>query len=116
MLLLADVFEAFRDVCIRNYREDPAHNIAAPQLSWDAMLYRTGWSLTLRDDPAMFPMLDANLRGGVSMISERYAMANNKYLGTLYSPSKSTSYIMYLDPNDLYGCAMSQAMPEVDFD
>ena len=114
-MLLADVFEAFRDVCIRNYRLDPSHYISAPQLSWDAMLYRTGCTLSLIDDPAMFKMLDANLRGGVSMISTRYARANNKYLGKIFDPNKQSSYIMYLDANNLYGWAMSQPMPEGDF-
>ena len=64
VVLLADLFEAFRDVSIRNYRLDPSHYISAPQLSWDAMFYRTGCTLTLIAEPAMFKMLDANLRGG----------------------------------------------------
>ena len=76
------------------------------------MLSWTGCSLTLIDDPAMFKMLDPNLRGGFSMISARSARANNKYLVKLYMPSKATIFIMYLDANNLYGWSMSQAMPE----
>ena len=38
VLLLADVFENFRDICIKNYNLDPAHYYTAPGLSWDASL------------------------------------------------------------------------------
>ena len=79
------------------------------------MLYRTNCNLTLIDDPAMFKMLDSNLRGGVSMVSNRYAKANNKYMGNRYNPNKQVSYLMYWDANNLYGWAMSQPMPEGEF-
>ena len=38
VLLLADVFENFRDICIKNYNLDPAHYYTAPGLAWDAAL------------------------------------------------------------------------------
>ncbi len=58
VLLLADIFEAFRNVCMKNYQLDPAHYVSAPQLSWDAMLKHTGIELELISDPEMFKMLD----------------------------------------------------------
>ncbi len=103
VLLLADIFESFRNVCIKNYGLDPAHFVSAPQLSWDAMLKSTEANLTLMHDPAMFKMIDGGLRGGICMISKRYAKANNKYMGDQYDPSKPSSYIMYWDANNLYG-------------
>jgi len=75
------------------------------------MLKMTGCSLQLLYDAEMFRMLDDNLRGGVCMITKRYARANNPRMGALYDPSKPTSYIMYWDANNLYGWAMSQPMP-----
>ena len=45
------------------------------------------------------------------MIAKRYAHANNKYLYEHYNPNLPTSYIIYLDANNLYGWAMSQALP-----
>lgn len=41
VLLLADVFENFRDSCLKIYKLDPAHYFTAPGFSWDAMLKYT---------------------------------------------------------------------------
>ena len=45
------------------------------------------------------------------MISQRHAHANNPLMGNLYNPAEPTSYIVYLDANNLYGCALSQKLP-----
>ena len=37
-LLLADVFESFRNKCIEIYELDPTHFLSAPGLSWQAAL------------------------------------------------------------------------------
>ena len=50
VLLLADVFENFREVCLDNYKLDPAWYLTAPGLSWDAMLKSTGIKLDLLTD------------------------------------------------------------------
>ena len=114
VLLLADVVEAFRSICETKYDLDPAHYVSAPHLSWHAMLHVTDWKLTLIQDKAMFRMLDDGLRGGDSMINQRYARANNKYIGVRYDPSQPSKYIIYWDANNLYGWALSQPMPEGD--
>ena len=113
VLILADVFERFRDICMdpATYQLDPAHYVSAPQLSWDAMLKCTEVKLQLISDAEMFRMIDAGMRGGVCMISKRYARANNKHMGDMYDPSQPSNYILYLDANNLYGWAMSQSLP-----
>ena len=110
VLILADVFEEFRKVCLSNYGLDPAHYVSAPQLSWDSMLKLTKCCLELIHDPEMFSCIDQGIRGGVSMITTRYAKANNPYMSN-FDPTLPTSYIIYLDANNLYGWAMSQPMP-----
>ena len=105
VLLLADVFENFRDICIRNYKLDPAHYFTAPGLAWDACLKMTGVRLELLTDVDMLLMVERGIRGGVSMVSKRFSKANNKYMGAKFNPSEPSKYIQYLDANNLYGAA-----------
>ena len=115
VLLLADVFENFRKMAMETYKLDPAHYCTAPGLSWDAMLKLTKVRLQLIDDPDMYLMIESGLRGGVSMITKKHAIANNPLVEG-YDDSKPTNYLMYLDANNLYGWAMSQKLPEKEFD
>ena len=116
-MLLTDVFEMFRSVSMTKgkFEVDPAHYVSAPQMAWDAMLLKTGVTLDLISDPAMYMMIEGGMRGGVCMLSRRYAKANNPALGPLYDPSLPTSHILYLDANNLYGWAMSGVLPSGDF-
>ena len=80
VLLLADVFENFRDVCIENYKLDPAWYYTAPGLAWDACLKKTKVNLELLKDVNMLLMFEKGIRGGVSTITKRHAGANNPYM------------------------------------
>ena len=115
VLLLADVFENFRKICLENYELDPAHYFTAPGLSWDAVLKMTKVNLELLSDVDMLLMVEKGIRGGVSMISNRYGKANNKYMNDKFNPSEPSKYIQYLDANNLYGAAMSRKLPTHGF-
>ena len=115
VLLLADVFENFRDLCLKIYGLDPAHYFTAPGLAWDACLKRTGVELELLTDPDMLLMFQRCIRGGISMISNRYGKANNKYMKRGFDINKLTKFLMYLDANNLYGCVMSMKLPTHGF-
>ena len=114
VLLLADIFENFREICLDIYGLDPAHYVSSPGLSWDGMQKMTGVSLDLISDVDMQNFIEKGMRGGISTITHRYAQANNKYMKN-YDPQKESSYIPYLDANNLYGWAMSQKLPTGDF-
>ena len=101
-LLLADIFENFRQSCLRNYELDPAHFVSLPGLAWQACLKKTNVELELLTDYDMLLMLEEGIRGGICHAIQRYAKANNKYMKD-YDKKKKPSYIQYLDANNLYG-------------
>ena len=88
---LADVFEDFRTMCLEAYKLDPAYYLSSPQLSGDAMLLETRVKLELLSDPTMFRIFDSGIRGGVAMITTRYAHANNKSMGECMDQKRPTS-------------------------
>ena len=109
-LLLADVFENFRNKCIEIYELDPAHLLSAPGLSWQTCLKKTEVILELLTDVDMLWMVEKGIRGGICHAIHRYAKANNKYMKN-YDENEESSYIQYVDANNLYGWAMSQKLP-----
>ena len=115
VLLLADVFENFRNLCLKIYGLDPVYYFTAPGLAWDACLKMTNINLELLSDPNMLLMFEKGIRGGISMISNRYGEANNKYMGKKFNRNKLKKYLMYLDANNLYGDAMSKKLPTHGF-
>ena len=87
----------------------------APGLTWKACLKKTRVRLELLTDADMLLMFERGIQGGITQAVHRYASANNKYMGDLYDPNKESSYIQYLDANNLYGWAMSQPLPTSKF-
>ena len=115
VLLLADVFENFRDICLKNYGLDSVHYYTAPGLAWDAMLKITKINLELLSDVDMLLMIEKGIRGGISIISNRYGKANNKYMKD-FNNSELIKYLIYLDANNLYGWGMKQKLPTHNFE
>ena len=113
-LLLADVFENFRNTCLEVFELDPAHFLSLPGLAWQACLKKTNVKLELLTDYDMLLMVQEGIRSRLCHSIHRYAKANNKYLEN-YDENKESSYIQYLDANNLYGWAMSQKLPKNNF-
>ena len=109
-LLLADVFENFRNKCLEVYELDPAHFLSLPGLAWQACLKKKNVELELLTNYDMLLMVEE----GICHSIHRYAKANNKYMKD-YNENIESSYIQYLDPNNLYGWAMSQKLPKNNF-
>ena len=99
-LLLADVFENFRNKCIEIYELDPAHFLSAPGLAWQACLKKTGIRLELLTNIDMLLMVEKGIRGGICHAIHRYTKANNEYVKN-YDKNAESLYLMYLDTNNL---------------
>ena len=95
-LLLADVFEKFRNKCIEIYELDHAHFLSAPGLVWQACLKKTRIELDLLTDVYMLLMAQRGIRGGICYAVHCYAKANEKYMKN-YGKNKKLSYIQYLN-------------------
>ena len=109
-LLLADIFENFRQSCLENYELDPAHFVSLPGLAWQACLKKTNVEPELLTDYDMLLMIEEGIRRGICHAVNRYARANNHYMKD-YNKTKQSSCIRYLDANNLYGAAMSKKLP-----
>ena len=91
------------------------HIISQHQFSMGRSIKKSGITLELFTDPDMYLFAEKGIRGGISVISNRYSKANNKYMGQKYDKNKKSKYIMYLDAKNLYGYAMSQSLPARSF-
>ena len=94
------------EICLKIYEPDPAKFVSAPGLAWQAALKKTKVKLDLLTEINMLLMVEWGIRGGICQSIYRYAKANNKYM-KVYDKNKESSYLQYLDVNNLYGWAIS---------
>ena len=113
-LLLADIFENFKNKCIETCKLDPSYFLSAPELKWQACLKNTEIELELLTGRNMLLMIAKRIRGGITQSIHRYAEANTKYMKN-YDKNKESSFLIYSDVNNLYGWAMSQKLPVGSF-
>ena len=112
VLLLANIFENFRDTCMSAYKLDPAHYMSAPGLTWDAMLLFTGNQFKLIQDEEQIEFIQRAIRGGISQCNIHYLKTNHpRLVPDLYDEDQPLTELKYLDANNLYGWAMSEPMP-----
>ena len=100
------MFENFRNKCIEIYELDPAHFFSATGLAWKACLKRT----EIRLEFLILLIVEKGIRGRICYRTHRYAKPNNKYMKN-YNKNIESSYLIYLDADNLYGWAMSQKLP-----
>ena len=107
---LADVFEYYRELAFDTYGIEPAHFIGLPSFTWVAGLKFTKVNLQNITDSDLYMFFEKMKRGGISVISQRYAKANNQYLPD-YNEEEENSFIYQVDCNNLYGWSMCQNLP-----
>ena len=101
-------------MCLEIYQLDPAYFVSDPGTSWESCLKKTKIELELLTDRDMLLMFDAGIRGGICQSDHRYVEANNKYMKD-YNPDIESSFLEYLDANNLSGQAMSKKLPISEF-
>ena len=114
-LLLADVFENFRNMCIKVYALDHAQFFSAPVLAWQTCLKKTEVELELITDTDMLLMVEKGIRGGICHAILRYAKANSKCMMD-YNKDEEEPFLQYNDANNVYGFAISEPLPVDGFE
>ena len=102
-------------MCIKVYELDPAHFLSTPGLAWEACFKKTDVELELMTDVDMLLMVEKVIRGGICHAIQRYAKINNKYMKN-YDENEESSFLEYLDVNNLYCGAISEPLPVNGFE
>ena len=63
----------------------------------------------------MFLIFEKGIRGGITQAVYRYAKVNNVYMGNQYNSEEESSYLQYLDVNNLYRWAINEHLPTGGF-
>ena len=112
--LICDVFEHFCKIAHADYKLDPKHYITLPSFSFDAMLESSRVELEFSICPDAYLFLESAVRGGISVVSNRYVRSNNPLVPE-YDVTIPTSYIGYYDADNLYAESMENEIPSRDF-
>ena len=99
-LLLADVFENFRNKRIELYELDSAHFLFVPGLAWQAFFKKTKVELQLLNNTDTLLIAENDIRCGICHVIHIYGKTNNKYMKN-YDKNIKSSYLTYLDANSL---------------
>ena len=111
VMLLADMFENYRDDNFNIFKLDPVFYVSAASFFEDALYLYTGAKVYPVTDPEMYRMIDKGKYGGISVASLRFATANNRYMGSLHNPDEASKYLLYIDMINQYGRAMCECLP-----
>ena len=114
VILLVDVFENFRDVCLQHYGLHSAHNYTSPGLYWQAAPKMTDVEMDLLIDFDQNLSIEERISGGMATISHWYTQTNSPGMEN-YDVSKCISYKMYMDASNLLGWVISQPLPISNF-
>ena len=104
IILLADIFEKFKEVPKTEFGINPLYHISLPGTTWSNGLKYTKIKLELIKNVDLFQMFESGIKGGISGI-----------FGDRYIESDNNTVIMHVDMNNLYGFAMLFHLPTGNF-
>ena len=113
VLLLADVFEAFRKMSMEQDGLEPTHFVSLPGLSFSSAFKMTGETIHLLQDPFLYNMFERGIRGGLTFVNVHRRKAETKRDDI--SGQLVKNIILYIDQNNLYGQALSKPLPHSNF-
>ena len=111
VMLLADVFEEFRCMSLREDGLEPVHFVSLPGLTFQSAFKMTGETIHLLQDPHMYNIFERGIRGGLTFVNTHHAREQLVQVGD----KEMKQIILYIDQNNLYGAAMSEFLPHSNF-
>jgi len=112
VLLLACVFERFREKTLEQDGLDPVHFISLPGLSFMSAFKMTREKIDLLTDIEMYTFFERGIRGGMTFTNKHRVRSG---ITTTIDNKQYTNHLGYVDENNLYGLAMCQPLPHSEF-
>jgi len=113
-LILVDMFEFFRNICMEFYSLDPSHVFTGSRFTLDCAFFYNRVRVQLVRDETVKKLTERGLRGAVVLLSESYLKANTKRFGK-FDDTVPTLNILHVDSNGQYSDASRNKLPESDF-
>ena len=115
MIIMFNLILYYLQIVLKiEYELGPCYFISTPGFAFEACLKKTSVKLELLTDTDMIIMFERGIKGGITQAIHRYSSANNKYMSN-YNPNIPSSFLMYLDANNLYGWSMCRKLPLSNF-
>jgi hypothetical protein len=115
VLQLADVFQHFRHIALQQDGLEPTNFVGIPGFSWMSAFKFTGCQVDLLQKESMYVFYEGGCRGGCAFVNKHYVERNSPDDDD-YNPAKAHTELLYIDANNLYGQALSQALPQCNFE
>ena len=72
VLLVSDIFQNFRRLCMQYYNLDCIHLVTSPGLTWQTCLKMTGQTLELLTGYDIDLKIERGIKSGISMITQTF--------------------------------------------
>ena len=111
VILLACVFERFREQTLKQDGLDPVHFISLPGLSFLSAFKMTGERIDLLSDLEMYSFFERGIRGGMTFVNKHLVRSER----ITHQDTELMQHLAYIDENNLYGHSLSKPLPHSEF-